>query len=286
MRLTGQSNRAAVHYRILSSCHYQLKWYKWLNISDNENEKNNWQVKKKKKGKLIKWKVLFRISRKICIKITSYHLKSSIWDGVLMLLGSWLKRACWHSPERFDYNMHLTMSSANPLEGSTSSAAARQPWSPPSDNTTHSDIQHSHSPGPAASRTRYRAGTCTFSPGATLCYHATQPVPSRPHSLSGRREDPSLSLPLDHLHISFNKPFCIHLSFSAMLKEQAKLLFFFKKTEEKREGLSWFPQLAEQNATRASSIGVALTWLNSSSRVSLVMSLIPNATLHSQRQEK
>lgn len=64
-----------------------------------------------------------------------------------MLLGSWLKRACWHSPERFDYNMHLTMSSVNPLEGSTSFAAARQPLSPPSDNTTHSDIQHSHSPG-------------------------------------------------------------------------------------------------------------------------------------------
>lgn len=111
-----------------------------------------------------------------------------------MLLGSWLKRACWHSPERFDYNMHLTMSSANPLEGSTSSAAARQPRSPPSDNTTHSDIQHSHSPGRVPNP--LQSGNLHLQPRSyiQLPAHAIEPVPSLPHSLSVGEEKMPLSL--------------------------------------------------------------------------------------------
>lgn len=203
-----------------------------------------------------------------------------------MLLGSWLKQACWHSPERFDYNMHLTMSSANPLEGSTSSAAARQPWSPPSDNTTHSDIQHFRSAGRVL-KPRDRAGYPHLQPWSytPLPAHTTEPVSSLPRSLFGRAEDPTLTLPLAHLHISFNKPFFVSISLFLLCWKNNNNKKD-KKTEEKREGICWFPQLAEHNATPVSSIGVALTWLNSSSRVSLVMSLIPNATLRSQRQQK
>lgn len=202
-----------------------------------------------------------------------------------MLPGSWLKQACWHSPERFDYNTHLTMSSANPLEGSTSSAAARQPWSPPSENTTHSCIRYSHPAG----RPR---------PEPVTEREAAPPSPEL-HSAAGSRYRagslaPSLALGKRRRSLSLFPSLIITSPFISPFVSISIFLFLlcWKKTNKKKvrgkrgEGRSWSPQLAEHNAARASSIGVALTWLNSSSRVSLVMSLIPNATLRSQRQEK
>lgn len=107
-----------------------------------------------------------------------------------------------------------------------------------------------------------RAG-CSLSATSRIQTHTQRLRCSSPR-LSG-----TPSLPLAHLHIPPNKLFCVHLSFFDKLKEQQK--------EGEKEKLS-FSLLGRHKGSGVLSIGVALTWLNSSSGVSLVMSLIPKTS--------
>lgn len=117
--------------------------------------------------------------------------------------------------------------------------------------------------GPTAERTASRRPALAVPSQPPHAFRQTGRLRCSPPHLSG-----TPYFPLAHLHIPPISPF-VSISFFDKLKEQ-------KKRGEKRE--AFIQQPGRHKGSGVPSIGVALTWLNSSSGVSLVMSLIPKTS--------